>query len=105
MNKQICQISFNTQHTSDNDRWKLVYNGQETLHSDIVVNLGTYISNNYSQETKDNWNITCSGYLTMKDNVAYIDYIREKLEEGEQSGFVDNFDPNEHLKKLKENGN
>ena len=98
MNKQICQISFNTQHTSDNDRWKLVYNGQETLHSDIVVNLGTYISNNYSQETKDNWNITCSGYLTMKDNVAYIDYIREKLEEGEQSGFVDNFDPNERLK-------
>jgi hypothetical protein len=94
----MCQISFNTQHTSDNDRWKLVYNGQETLHSDIVVNLGTYISNNYSQETKDNWNITCSGYLTMKDNVAYIDYIREKLEEGEQSGFVDNFDPNEHLK-------
>ena len=98
MNKQMCQISFNTQHTSDNDRWKLVYNGQETLHSDIVVNLGTYISNDYSQETKDNWNITCSGYLTMKDNVAYIDYIREKLEEGEQSGFVDNFDPNEHLK-------
>ena len=98
MNKQMCQISFNTQHTSDNDRWKLVYNGQETLHSDIVVNLGTYISNNYSQETKDNWNITCSGYLTMKDNVAYIDYIREKLEEGEQSGFVDNFDPNEYLK-------
>ena len=98
MNKQMCQISFNTQHTSDNDRWKLVYNGQETLHSDIVVNLGTYISNNYSQETKDNWNITCSGYLTMKDNVAYIDYIREKLEEGKQSGFVDNFDPNEHLK-------
>ena len=98
MNKQMCQISFNTQHTSDNDRWKLVYNGQETLHSDIVVNLGTYISNNYSQETKDNWNITCSGYLTMKDNVAYIDYIREKLEEGEQSGFVDNFDPNERLK-------
>ena len=98
MNKQMCQISFNTQHTSDNDRWKLVYNGQETLHSDIVVNLGTYISNNYSQETKDNWNITCSGYLTMKDNVAYIDYIRGKLEEGEQSGFVDNFDPNEHLK-------
>jgi hypothetical protein len=34
----------------------------------------------------------------MKDNVAYIDYIRQKLEEGEQSGFVDNFDPNEHLK-------
>ena len=98
MNKQMCQISFNTQHTSDNDRWKLVYNGQETLHSDIVVNLGTYISNNYSQETKDNWNITCSGYLTMKDNVDYIDYIREKLEEGEQSGFVDNFDPNEYLK-------
>ena len=98
MNKQMCQISFNTQHTSDNDRWKLVYNGQETLHSDIVVNLGTYISNDYSQETKDNWNITCSGYLTMKDNVAYIDYIREKLEEGEQSGFVDNFDPNERLK-------
>ena len=98
MNKQMCQISFNTQHTSDNDRWKLVYNGQETLHSDIVVNLGTYISNDYSQETKDNWNITCSGYLTMKDNVAYIDYIREKLEEGEQSGFVDNFDPNEYLK-------
>ena len=98
MNKQMCQISFNTQHTSDNDRWKLVYNGQETLHSDIVVNLGTYISNNYSQETKDNWNITCSGYLTMKDNVAYIDYIRQKLEEGEQSGFVDNFDPNERLK-------
>jgi hypothetical protein len=98
MNKQMCQISFNTQHTSDNDRWKLVYNGQETLHSDIVVNLGTYISNNYSQETKDNWNITCSGYLTMKDNVAYIDYIRQKLEEGEQLGFVDNFDPNERLK-------
>ena len=98
MNKQMCQISFNTQHTSDNDRWKLLYNGQETFHSDIVINLGTYISNNYSQETKDNWNITCSGYLTMKDNVAYIDYIRQKLEEGEQSGFVDNFDPNERLK-------
>lgn len=100
MNKQMYQISFNTQHTSDNDRWKLFYNGQETLHSDIVVNLGTYISNNYSQETKDNWNITCSGYLTMKDNVAYIDYVKQKLEEGEQSGFVDNFDPYKHLKEI-----
>ncbi len=104
MNKQICQISFNSNNTGGNDRWKLLYNGQETLHPDIVINLGTYISNNYSQETKDNWNITCSGYLTIKDNVAYINYVTQKLEEGEQSGFVDNFDPKEHLKKLSEYG-
>lgn len=78
MNKQTYQISFNSNNTSDSDRWKLLYNGQETLHSDIVINLGTYISNNYSQETKDNWNITCSGYLTMKDNVAYINYEQDK---------------------------
>jgi hypothetical protein len=51
MNKQICQISFNSNNTGDSDRWKLLHNGQETLHPDIVINLGTYISNNYSQET------------------------------------------------------
>jgi hypothetical protein len=40
----------------------------------------------------------------MKDNVVYINYVTQKLEEGEQSGFVDNFDPKEHLKKLSEYG-
>ena len=49
MNKQICQISFNTNNTGDNDRWKLLYNGQETFHSDIIVNVQTYTSDNYSE--------------------------------------------------------
>ena len=104
MNKQICQISFNSHNTCESDRWKLLYNGQETLHSDIILNLETYVSDNFSEETKDNWSITCLGYLTIKDNVAYINYVRQKLEEGEESGFVDNFDPKEHLKKLSEYG-
>ena len=101
MNKQICQISFNTNNTGDNDRWKLLYNGQETFHSDIIVNVQTYTSDNYSEETKDNWNITFTGYLTMTDDIVYI---KDKLEEENRSGFVDNFNPKEHLKKLSEYG-
>lgn len=101
MNKQICQISFNSNNTGDSDRWKLLYNGQETLHPDIIVNVQTYTSDNYSEETKDNWNITFTGYLTMTDDIVYIN---DKLEEENRSGFVDNFNPKEHLKKLSEYG-
>jgi dGTP triphosphohydrolase len=97
MNKQICQISFNTNNTGDSDRWKLLYDGQETFHSDIIVNIQTYTSDNYSEETKDNWNITFTGYLTMTDDIVYI---KDKLEKTEESGFVDKSDLYKHLHKI-----
>ena len=38
-----------------------------------------------------------------KEKEQEINKIRQKLQEGEKSGFVDNFDPKEHLQKLKVN--
>lgn len=110
IDKQTYHIRFNTNSTSDVDRWRLVCDGKETLHSDIVINTQTYTTKDYIDGVGDKWHITCYGYLTIKDNVAYIDnkineqeidYIRQKLEEGEQSGFVKDFNPNEHSKNLK----
>ena len=98
MNKQICQISFNTNNTGDCDRWKLLYNGQETLHSDIIVNVQTYTSDNYSEETKDNWNITFTGHLTMKDDIVYINDEQDKKKK--KSDSVDKSDLYEHLHKI-----
>jgi len=109
MNKQTFHIRFNTQSTSDEDRWRLICDGKETLHPDIVINTMTYTTHDYIEGVGDKWHMTCVGYLTIKDNKAYIDdeineaqieYIRQKLEDGELSGFVDDFDPNEHLKNL-----
>ena len=108
-NKQTFHIRFNTQSTSDEDRWRLICDGKETLHSDIVINTMTYTTHDYIEGVGDKWHMTCVGYLTIKGNKAYIDdeineaqieYIRQKLEEGEQSGFVDDFDPYKHLKEI-----
>ncbi len=98
MNKQMGQISFNSNNTCESDRWKLLYNGQETLHSDIILNLETYVSDNFSEETKDNWSITCLGYLTMKDDIVYINYEQDKKKK--KSDFVDKSDLYEHLHKI-----
>lgn len=98
MNKQTYQISFNSNHTSDSDRWKLLYNGEETLHSDVIINVQTYTSDNYSEENKDNWNITFIGYLTMKDDIVYINDEQDKKKK--KSDFVDKSDLYKHLKEI-----
>jgi hypothetical protein len=87
----------------------LVCDGEETLHPDVVINTQTYTTQDYIEGVGDKWHITCEGYLTIKDNVAYIDNkikkeeinpIREKIQKAEQSGFLDKSDLYERLKQI-----
>ena len=109
MNKKTYHIRFNTNTTSNDDRWRLVCDGEETLHPDVVINTQTYTTQDYIEGVGDKWHITCEGYLTIKDNVAYIDNkikeeeinpIREKIQKAEQSGFLDKSDLYERLKQI-----
>ena len=41
------QIRFNTVSTSEDDRWRLIEDGKETLVSDIVVNGHVYTTKDW----------------------------------------------------------
>jgi uncharacterized membrane protein len=72
--EQIFQIRYNTNSTDDSNRWRLLCNGYEILVSDIIINAETKTTKDYIEGVGEKWHVTCKGVLTLKDNVAYIDY-------------------------------
>jgi uncharacterized membrane protein len=73
------QIRFNTVSTCEEDRWRLITDGEEILVSNIVVDGHTSTSKDWMQDIKDyKWHISCEGYVSIKNNVAYIVTIKEE---------------------------
>ena len=73
------QLRFNTSSMSEDDRWRLIENGKETLVSNIVVNGHTYTTKDWIDEIEEyKWHISCEGYCKIKNNVAYINTVKEE---------------------------
>lgn len=71
------QIRFNTHSTNDDDRWRLVSNGEETLVSKIVIDAQTYTTKDYIEGLGDKWHISCTGVLEVDNGVAHIKVKRK----------------------------
>jgi uncharacterized membrane protein len=73
------QIRYNTNSTTDENRWRLIENGNEFLVSKVFVDGLTYTTKDFIPEINDfKWHITCEGYCVIKDGVAQIKTIKEK---------------------------
>ncbi len=73
------QIRFNTHSKSENDRWRLIENGNEIIVSNIIIDGHTYTTKDWMEDINDwKWHISCQGYCNIKDNVAYIKTVKEE---------------------------
>ena len=79
MESKTYQIRYNTQSTDDSNRWRLIDDGKEILVSNIVINSQTCTTKEYIEGVGDKWHVTCKGELTIKDNVAYIDFKKDNI--------------------------
>jgi uncharacterized membrane protein len=73
------QIRFNTHSKSENDRWRLIENGNEIIVSNIIIDGHTYTTKDWMEDINDwKWHISCQGHCDIKDNVAYIKTAKEE---------------------------
>jgi len=73
------QIRYNTISTNEDERWRLIENGNEILISDIVIDGHTHTTKDWMLEINDyKWHISCDGHCVVKNNVAYITTIKEE---------------------------
>jgi len=73
------QIRFNTVSTSEENRWRLIEDGNEILVSDIIIDGHTRTTKDWLPEINDyKWHISCTGHCEVKNNVAYIVTIKEQ---------------------------
>jgi hypothetical protein len=70
--KQRFLIRYNTTSVSDDDRWRIIVNGNEILVSDIHINVPCYTSRDEMPDVGLKFHIACEGILTIKDTVAEI---------------------------------
>ena len=76
---KIYQIRFNTVSKDDNERWRLIENGNETLVANIIIDGSTYTTKDWMEEIQDyKWHVTCEGHCEIKNNITYIKTIKEK---------------------------
>lgn len=76
---QQFQIRFNTVSTSEEDQWRLITDGRETLVSNVIVDGHTYTSKDWIEEIQAyKWHVSCEGYLNIKNNIAYIITVKEE---------------------------
>ena len=72
--EKVYQVRYNTQSTDDSNRWRLLCDGYEIQVSDIIINAETKTTKDYIEGVGEKWHVTCKGVLSLKDNIAYIDY-------------------------------
>ncbi len=73
------QIRFNTVSKSEDDRWRLIEDGKETLVSNVIVNGHTYTTKDWLEDINDyKWHISCEGFCKIKNNIAYISTVKEE---------------------------
>jgi uncharacterized membrane protein len=79
MKSKQFQIRFNTVSRSEDDRWRLIEDGKEIFVSNIIINGHTYTTKDWLEEINDyKWHISCEGYCTIKNNVAYVTTVKEE---------------------------
>lgn len=81
MSKKIkkFQIRFNVHSTTEETRWRLIENGNEILVSDIIIDGHTFTTKDWMPELNEyKWHISCEGHCTIKDNVAYVQTVKEE---------------------------
>jgi uncharacterized membrane protein len=74
------QIRYNN-HSKDNEneRWRLIENGNEILVSDIYIDGHTHTTKDWLEEIQDyKWHISCVGHCEIRSNCAYITTIKEE---------------------------
>jgi uncharacterized membrane protein len=73
------QIRYNVRSTQENERWRLIADGTETLVSDIIINGHTYTTKDWMPEINEyKWHISCIGHVTIKNNIAYVTTVKEE---------------------------
>jgi uncharacterized membrane protein len=73
------QIRFNVKSTSNEDRWRLIENGNEILVSEIIIDGHTSTTKDWMPELDEyKWHISCEGHCVVKDNVAYVTTVKEE---------------------------
>ena len=73
------QIRFNTVSISENDRWRLIEDGNEILVSDIIIDGHTFTTKDWMSELNDyKWHISCEGHCNVVDNIAYVKTVKEE---------------------------
>jgi uncharacterized membrane protein len=73
------QIRYNTASTNEDERWRLIENGNENLVSNIIIDGHTHTTKDWMPEINDyKWHISCVGHCVVKNNVAYITTIKEE---------------------------
>ena len=69
---KVYQIRFNTVSKSENDRWRIIEDGNEVLVSNIIIDGHTYTTKDWIEEINDwKWHISCSGHCEIKNNVLH----------------------------------
>jgi uncharacterized membrane protein len=73
------QIRFNVNSKAENERWRLITDGHELLVSNIIINGHTYTTMDWMPDINEHkWHISCEGYVTVKNNTAYITTVKEE---------------------------
>lgn len=73
MTEKLYHIRYNTHSENDFDRWRVICDGIETLVSNIEITSKTYTTKDYMPGLNDyKYHISCNGYMTIKNNIAYI---------------------------------
>lgn len=76
---KIYQIRFNTNSKNDNERWRLIDEGKEILVSNVIIDGKTFTTKDWIPEINDwKWHVSCEGYCQIKNDIAYIQTIRDK---------------------------
>lgn len=80
-------IRYNTNCTSNKDRWRLIEDGKEILVHKIYINGFVYTSEDWVNVPTERfphlfpvrkWHISCKGKCEIKDGVAYITAVSQK---------------------------
>ncbi len=76
--KRKFQIRFNVHSTSENERWRLITDGDEKLVRDIIIDGHTYTSMDWMEELNEyKWHVSCEGYVSIHNNVAHVVTVKE----------------------------
>ena len=73
------QIRFNTNSKTENEKWRLIEDGNEILVSEIYIDGRTYTTKDWLPEINEyKWHISCVGHCEIRNNCAYITTIKEE---------------------------
>ena len=65
-------IRYNTQSTSDHDRWRIIDGDTEILVSEIRINVPSYTSKDWIEGVGEKYHIACEGVLVLENKLAII---------------------------------